>query len=283
VESSGVGSSRIPGAKSQLPSTAASSKRGGFSVPTVATLEKRIASQGGIKQRRLFMHQQYFGLEARAFHAGAERMLERVSAQAPEQLRINVRSLAEDFRLDAAASGTLLRAFLAGGLLYPDGNGGYYVAERFCDYARARVVVPVSRARAKALIGAACQIAARVNADWHRNPFLIETMLVSGAYMSRRDLLTDVSLWLVPRYRPKPRAWHLRPSVGKGDALHQIEEAMTALSSFMLVRMVPDKEDVHRPFCVVFQANEVALESSLPAWETLGRWSASVNQRLVSR
>jgi hypothetical protein len=146
--------------------------------------------------------------------------------------------------------------------------------------------MPLSRARAKALIDTACRLAARVNANWDRNPFLIETMLVSGSYMSRQDLLTELSLWVVPRYRHQPRTWHLRHpthSLSKRDALHQIQSAMTALSSFMQVRTVPDKEDVQRPFCVPFQANDLVLESSLPVWERLRDWSASVSQRLVSR
>jgi hypothetical protein len=142
-----------------------------------------------MKVRRLLAHQGYFGLEARAFHVGAKRTLERMSAPAPKQARIDAHSLAEDFRLDAKPSGTLLRAFLAGGLLHRDGTGGYCVTERFREYALACVVVPLSRARAKALIDKTCGIAARINADWARTRH--DKSCGSGSYMSvaiRRDL-----------------------------------------------------------------------------------------------
>jgi hypothetical protein len=234
-----------------------------------------------MKVRRLVAHQRYFGLEARAFHAGAKRTLERVSAPAPE--RIDAHGLAEDFRLDAAAGGTLLRAFLTGGLLHPDGTGGYRATQRFREYALARVVVPLSRARAKALIDRARGIAARINADWARNPFLIKMVAVSGSYMSRRDPLRELSLWLVLRRRPQPRAPRWRPPLDEGDALRQILAAMNSLSSFIVVRIVPDRRGVQRPFSVVFQANEDAIESSLPAWEKFRDWGASISRRLASR
>jgi len=142
----------------------------------------------------LIADQCYFGLEARALHAGAQRALARMSAQAPDQARIDARILGQDFRLDAPASRALLQELLTGGLLYPDGNGGYRPTARFREYALACVVAPLSRARAKALIDRACGLAASNNADRASNPLRIKMVAVSGSYMSRRDQLSDLSL-----------------------------------------------------------------------------------------
>lgn len=275
MESSGVGSSRTSGAKPEFPLNAAPPNRG-FDSSSAAVPEKR-------KLRRLFANERYFGLEALALRAGAQRALKRMSMQAPEQRRISAHSLGEDFCLDAAASGKLLQALLGGGLILADDSGCYRATERFREFALARVVVPLSRARAKELIATACRVATRINADWDRNPFLIETIVVSGSYMSRRDPLPELLLWLVLRRRPQTKARNRKPWVSKGDALRQILAKMKVLSSFMVVRIVSDKQNVPRPFSVAFQANDHTLESSLPAWEKVRDWSASISRQLGSR
>jgi hypothetical protein len=235
-----------------------------------------------MKARRLVAHQHYFGLEARAFRAGANRTLERMSAQAPEQAQIDVHSLGMDFRLDGAASSMLLQALLAGGLLRSDGSG-YRLTGRFRQYALACVVAPLPRARARALIDKACAVAAHVNTDWARNPFLIKMVAVSGSYMSRRDSLSELSLWLVLGRRPESRTRRWRRPLDKSDALHQILAAMNALSSFIVVRIVPDRQRVQRPFTVVFQAREDAIASSVPAWDRFRDWTASISRQLASK
>ena len=77
--------------------------------------------------------------------------------------------------------------------------------------------------------------------------------MVSGSYMSRRDPLPELLLWLALRRRPQMRARNRIPWVSKGDALRQILAKMKALSSFIVVRIVSDKQNVPRPFSVVFQ------------------------------
>jgi hypothetical protein len=231
----------------------------------------------------LIVDQCYFGLEARALHAGAQRALARMSAQGQEQARIDARILGQDFRLDAAASRTLLQELLTGGLLYPDGNGGYRPTARFREYALACVVAPLSRARAKALIDKACGLAASNNADWASNPLRIKMVAVSGSYMSRRDQLSDLSLWLLLRRRPEAGARRRRPSLSKDEALRRILEPMNALSSFIVVRIVADRHAVERPFSVVFQQDEAVTESSVPSWERFRDWSVSITRRLASK
>lgn len=235
------------------------------------------ASETGTRVRKLFVHQRYFGLGAQALHDGADRTVKRASGPGNET-RINARTLSEDFRLDAAAGGTLLRAFLMEGVLYPDGNGGYHITERLREYALARVIEPLPRARAKALIRSACEIAVVVNRDVEGSPLMVDTIAVSGSYMSRWNLLTDLCLWLVLRRRSRQAARHGKPSLGTNEAVHQIRAAMKELSPFIVVRVVQDKQDMERPFTVVFQAKEELVDPSLPAWEKLRDWRALIGR-----
>jgi hypothetical protein len=237
----------------------------------------------GSSAHKLIAYQRYFGLEARAFHSGASRMLARVSVPALHPARVNVRSLSEDFRLDVAASGTLLRAFLAGGLLYPDGNGGYEVSERFREYALAPVIVPLTRSQARGIIGVACRLAAAINEESDRNPFMIETIAVSGAYMSRRDLLSELQLWLVLRVRSQPQGQRSEHLLSKEDAWREIKARMKGLDAMMVVRIVSDKQKVERPFSVVFQATDEVIKPQPGAWEKLRDWGASLGQRTASK
>ncbi len=210
--------------------------------------------------------------------AGAERVLARAAAQDPQQARIDVRSLGVDFRVDAAVSWKLMRELLASGLLLADGTGGCRPAERLREYALACVVAPLLRARAKGLIATASELAARINADWTRNPFQIEIVAVSGSYMSRSDPLPELSLWVVLRPRPEARS---RRSLNSNEALRQILTAVSALSSFIVVRIATDRQAIQRPFSVVYQASEDLVDSSVPAWDRVRDWSASISRRLA--
>jgi hypothetical protein len=231
----------------------------------------------------LIADQRYFGLDALSLQAGAGRVLARVAARAPRQVRLDIHSMAEDFRLDAAATLTLLKALLMGGLLQPDGPDAFRPTPRFREYATACVVKPLSRARARTLIGRANELAAQINVGWTRNPYQIQTLAVSGSYMSRRDPLPELSLWLVLRRRPETRGQRWRPSLTEEIALREIVAAMKSLSSFVVVHAAADRETVPRPFGLVFEADEDGMDHPAPTWEKLRGWSASLGRRLVSR
>jgi hypothetical protein len=231
----------------------------------------------------LVADERYFGLEARSLRAGAIRLLARTAAPDPDVARIDVHSLGVDFRLDAADSATLLKELRAAGLLRSADTGGYRPTGRLREYALACVVTPLSRARAKALLHATRELAERINADWNRNPFEIRTVAVSGSYMSRRDPLPELSLWVLLRPRGEARTRRSRSLLNKGDALRQILAAVNALSSFVVVRIVANRQAVHRPFSIVFQANEEVADSSLLVWDRVRDWSASIGRRLGSR
>ncbi len=277
--SSDPDSSQIPdSSRSRHGSAPATTARSGAS-PRAGD---KSAAAGVTSGRRLVADQLYFGLQARALRAGAERALARI-AEHPEETQIDLGTLGADFRLDPAATLALLRALVAAELLHPDGAGGYCPTARFREYALACVVAPLSRARAKGLIDTACDLAARINADWTKNRFQIKTIAVSGSYMSRRDTLPELSLWVVVSRREDARARRARHSLSRTEASHQILAAVKGLSSFVHARIVEDREDVRRPFSVVFEANEEVADSPVPAWERVRVWGASISRRFAAR
>jgi len=236
-----------------------------------------------MKIRTLVTHRRYFGLEPRAFRAGATRALAGTSTLPPEAVRFDLRSLGEHFGLDAPASEALLHELLKGRLLEPIGTGLYRPTERFREYALARVVAPLPRARAKALIAKACALSAHINADCVRNPFLIGIVAVSGSYMNRGDKLAELTLWLVVHPRPRGSSRQWRRSLGKTDGSRQIIALFRSLSSFIVVHLVSDKGLVRRPFSVVFQTDADLMLRSVPPWERFREWSVSISRRLASK
>lgn len=249
----------------------------------MGTSDKLNVSTGAVRVPRLFADQRYFGLEAQALRDGAERVLARIAAQDQQHSQISVRSLGADFGLDAAASLTLMQALLAGGLLYPEGNGRYRPTSRFGEFARACVVEPLWRERAREVIDAVRVLAARINAHWASNPLQIDSVTVSGSYMSLRDPLPELSLWVVLCPRPEASGRRRKPGLNKSDAARQIVAAVKELSPFIQMRIVADRQPVPRPFSVVFEFSEGMSDSSVPAWERLRDWSASITRELASK
>jgi len=247
--------------------------------PPAAPPEEFIASASARRMRRLIVDQRYFGLGARMFHAGAARMLERISAQAPAPANIELGCIGTDFQVEPDACLGLLRAMLAGGLLVPDGTGYYQPTPRFREYALAPLVAPLSRARARMLVDAVCDRAAQINADWTRNPFEVKMVAVAGSYMSRSEQLPELSLWLVlrPRREKQTRRW--RPMLSKADGLRQILTAVNAQSSFIVARIVAHKNVVPRPFSVVFQASEM-VDTGVTASHVFRDWGQSLGELL---
>ena len=239
--------------------------------------------QSGSKPPRLVADREYFGLQAEALRAGAERTLARLSTQSPDEQRIDVHTLSDDFRTDQAGAAVLLSAFLAGGLLHPSGAGAYLPTRHFRQCALARVVAPMTRERAKSVIDRACRLAEQINKEWTRNPFRIKTIVVSGSYMSRRKQISELSLSLGLSRRQEARTAGSTTMQSREEAGRQIMQAMSALSSFINVRIVSERHAVPRPFSVVFQSDHFVNETSAPAWERLLDWSSALTRRLASR
>ena len=237
-------------------------------------------SRPAAKVRRLIADQQYFGLDAKTFHDGAGRTLQRLSTATP---RIDVHTLGEDFCFDAAASWTLLRALLSGGLLLSDGPGTYRPSARFREYALAELVMPMSRLRAKEVVARARGLGARINANWGRNPYQIRMILLSGSYMSRCDRLPELSLWLILRRRHELRTRRWNHGLSKSDAMRQIAAAMKELDALVVVHVAADKQAVPRPFSVAFEADDPYGEPSVHSWDRFRSWGASISRRLAMK
>jgi len=250
---------------------------------SAAGIAARIAAPSDVKGRRLIADQQYFGLDAKIMRGGAARTLARLSAHPAGHAWIDLRSLGDDFHLDAGASASLLTAMLSSGLLYPNGSGRYHPTRQFREYALATVVAPLPRDRAKSLIDRACNLASRVNTEWKHIPFQIEMMAVSGSYMTRREQLSDLVLSIALHRRAVSRSANAPVPPSKDDASRQIVEALQALSSFVVVRIVSDQTKVQRPFSVVFEAAENVPEAPVERSSKLRDWGASVSRWLARK
>ena len=263
---------RKPPAASADPVTISSSNA------SAAGIAARMAAPRDVSGRRLIADQPYFGLEAKVLRGGAARTLARLSSLPAGKAWIDLRSLGEDFHLDAGTTATLLTAMLSSGLLYPDGAGRYHPTRQFREYALATVVAPLARERAKGLIDRACKLAARVNTEWTHLPFQIEMMAVSGSYMTRRDQLSDLLLSVALHRRTVSRATPSGIAPSKDQASRQIVDTLQALSSFIVVRIVADQTKVQRPFSVVFHAGSHAPEGSHERRDTLRGLSATFSR-----
>jgi hypothetical protein len=229
--------------------------------------------------RTLVLQRLQFGLEPLAFRRGATRVLARVAGRPRVEAQVTVEGLQEDFRLDAAGAEALLRALVARRLLErANATSDYRLTERFREFALARVVPPLERARAKRLIERAGMLAAQVNAKWTRNPFAIAMIAVSGSYMSRSRKLPELNLWLIvrPRLPGRARVWELSSS--RADGARRIRDAVRSLSSYIVVRLVTDAESLPRPFSVAFRADD--LPAPPPIFVALRVWSDSVRRRI---
>ena len=237
-----------------------------------------------MKIRTLVSNQLYFGLEPLVFRRGAGRALTRIAGAPLESVRISAQMLGTDFRLDAAAIDTLANALLSSGLLqpFPGHPSDYRMTERFAEFALARVVPPLTRARAKELLMQACQLAAKINTEWTANPLMIHMVAVSGGYMSRNSRIAELTLWPVVKRRVDVRARRFGASTSKADGASEISAAMRALSSFILVKVVGDKNSIERPFAVPFRDHVDALTPP-PSAARFWLWRSSLRRQLTGR
>jgi hypothetical protein len=205
--------------------------------------------------RTLVTHRRYFGLEPIRLRAAAVRVLTRVAGLPPERARVSARHLREDFGVTTVAGRVLVDELLEAGLLRPGSatRGDFRLTRRFNELAAARVVEPLARERAKRLIAQARECAARINAEWSRNPLEIELIAPFGSYMSRDRDLDELALGIVVRSRPASRRAHWRMAT-KAAGAHEIRMAFRELSSFVRVRLVHDARLLPRPFAVAFHA-----------------------------
>lgn len=207
-----------------------------------------------MKPRTLIAHQRYFGVDAEQLRTAAGRVLTRVVGLPPSRARVRADHLKRDFA-DTAEGDALLHELVDGGLLRPDENapGDFELTDRFREIAAARIVEPLPRARARALVARACEVVRYVNAEWSRNPLAVEALAVSGSYMSRDTELTDLVLGAVVRSRGADRRARWGRMANKQAGAQAIREELMALSSFVVVHFVTDQADLPRPFAIVYR------------------------------
>jgi len=211
-----------------------------------------------MKVRTLVSHQRYFGMEPMALRHAAGRVLLRIHGLPPERARISAQRLREDFGLDTAGGDELVQEFLNGGLLEPHAEraGEYRITDRFVEFASARIVSPLPRVRAKALLDQACRVAEEINAEWLRNPLEIDAIMVSGDYMSRQHELSELTLWVLVRPRMRVRVPRWAALASKSEGASAIRHALRKLSSFVVVHLVTEISSMPRPFSVAFRADD---------------------------
>ena len=232
--------------------------------------------------RTLVLQRLQFGLEPLAFRRGATRVLSHIAGQRPEEARVTVEDLQKAFGLDGAGAEALLRALVASRLLErASTTSNYRLTERFREFALARIVPPLERARAKRLIERASTLAAQINAKWTHNPFAIAMIAVSGSYMSRSRKLPELSLWVIvqPRTSGGARVWER--SLSRSEGAQRIREAVGSLSSYVVLRLATDAESLPRPFTVAFRADD--MPAPPPIFVVLREWSDSVRRRIGRR
>ncbi len=207
-----------------------------------------------MRARTLVTHRRYFGLDAVSLRAATGRVLSRVVGLPRDRARITDSQLRVDFGVDTIDARALVEGMVEGGLLQPRAEQrDYRITDRFYEFAAARIVEPLPRPRAKQLVGQADDLARRVNAEWTRNPLIIEAVAPFGAYMSRDPYLDELPLGLVVGNRPASQRARWR-TIGKADGVQEIRDAFGGLSSFVRLRLVTGLVDLPRPFAVSFQA-----------------------------
>jgi hypothetical protein len=209
-----------------------------------------------MKARTLITDRLYFGIDPLSLRTGTARVYTRVVGLPPERARISARNLRQDFGIgDTKLGQELIEEFVADGLLDPPNEfqPDYGLNARFLEFAFARVVEPLPRDRAKQLLDKACELAARINAEWTRNPLEIEMVAPYGSYIGRDRQLPDLSLGVVVRNRLPSRRARWGRVVIKSEGAHDIRAALRDLSSFIHVRLVSNRDRLPRPFSVAFR------------------------------
>jgi hypothetical protein len=206
--------------------------------------------------RTLVADKQYYGLEATRLLQAATRVLLRVAGMPPERARVSARHLQQDFAVNTMQGQVLVREFVEGGLLQRHGHqDDFQLTPRFLEVASARVVEPMTRAKAKQIVAVACKTALRINADWTRNPVMVDALAVSGSYMSRSDKLSDLMLGIVVKKRPAQSRFSFWRKMNTSDGAIQIQNEFRELSSFVNAYIAIDTQGLVRPFSIVFRGD----------------------------
>lgn len=208
-----------------------------------------------LKTRTLVADRRYFGMDALSLRNAACRVAARIAGLPPERARVRGAFLRQDFGVDTVDGRALIDDLCADGLLArPAGpSSDFLVTPKLVEFATARVVEPLPRAKAKLLVARAGDLAERVNRDWTRNPLEVAMVVPHGVYLGRDQRLDELPLALVVRARPGSRRsmWN---RMSKQEGADGLRATFGELSSFVRLRLVTRLESVPRPFTVAWQA-----------------------------
>jgi hypothetical protein len=205
--------------------------------------------------RTLVTRRLYFGLDPLRLREASGRVLARVVGLPPERANVSDADLQHDLGVSTTVCRVAVEEMVAEGLLSPrDGTPGQYrLTTRFAELAAARVVEPLARTKARAIVSRACDAARVINADWARNPLIVMAVAPFGAYLSREQHLDTLPIGVVVAARPATRRARFRMQ-GKLEGARDIRAALRSLSSFVDVELVTQMTDLPRPHAVVFYA-----------------------------
>lgn len=206
-----------------------------------------------IKPRTLVTKRLYFGVDPVRLREASGRVLARVHGLEPSRASISAEELRRDFGLDTVDGRTTLEAMVADGLLRPRASvpSEYRISGRFVEYANARVVEPLPRQRARALVARACSLAREINEGWSRNPVEVAALAPFGIYLTREPHLDELPLGVVLRMRPVSRRARFR-LMPKADGVREVRGAFVALSSFARIHLATGVGQLPRPCVIVF-------------------------------
>jgi hypothetical protein len=210
--------------------------------------------------RTLVTHRRYFGLDPLRLREASGRVIARVVGLPPERANVSAADLRRDLGVDTEVGRTVVEEMVAEGLLAPrpEAPDCYRVTGRLAELAAARVVEPLPRAKARALVGRACELARTINADWSRNPLVVTSVAPHGVYLSRDPHLDVLPVGVVVGLRPASRRARFRMQQ-KPEGARDIRAAFRALSSFVEVQLVTQVADLPSPFAVVFHDDSTEL------------------------
>lgn len=210
--------------------------------------------------RTLVTRRLYFGLDPLRLREASGRVLARVIGLPPERANVSAGDLRRDLGVDTLLGRSVVDEMVAEGLLCPrsDSDEHFRLTQRFAELAVARVVEPLARSRARSLVARACAIAKAINAEWSRNPLVIEAVAPYGAYLSRDAELDSLPIGVVVAVRPASRRARFRMQA-KLEGARAIRTTFQELSSFIEVRLVTSVRELPRPHAVVFQMPMDAL------------------------
>jgi hypothetical protein len=146
-----------------------------------------------------------------------------------------------------------------GGLLLPlaaTESAGYRVTERLREVAHARIIQPLPRQQAQALLAACVETARRFNRSANRNKYEIEAIAVYGSYMSQDVELPDLAIGITGRRRAPGERRVVGRATDQTEGTAEIRALFEAQSNYVEVAFFKRLPDVPRPFSVIFKADD---------------------------